>query len=278
MGEEVGGPEREASVEKESQGEQRRSWFHTASSVITVLAAIFAVYAYLSTREEKVPCYAVEGTSLVANTRKGVDGISILYRGKEVPELTSTTVWLWNAGSRTIDEADIAPSDPLRIVGPPGVLVLASKVVKYHRATVAPRLRNDGRVVFPMFDFLDKDDGFVVQILHTGNPDVSGWKMLGTVKGSQPVRRVVATRIEDVKGWAALLPGIALLVAALVLIKYVEKIVVSVERLVRRDPWSSLTQLLVLVAVFAAVFVFTITCGAYVVERTACTLLPQMLR
>lgn len=135
-------------------------------SFITIFAAAFSIYVYVSSRVEKAPCYAVESANLVSAPRASKE-IEVLFAGKPVEQVTSANVWFWNAGSRTIEASDIARADPLRIVLPGDARILSAKILKYQRNTMLPNLKSQGREVLLSFDFMDRGDGCLLQVLHT---------------------------------------------------------------------------------------------------------------
>lgn len=180
-------------VEGKSGGRGRFSLFNAVTLLIGVGLPI---YFYNVSRVEKEPCYTVESTSLVAPSRSGIPGIKILYKEKPVEQVTSTTVHFWNAGKKTIDKTDIAQTDPVRILLPSGTKILSAKVVKFYRPTVAASIKPEGRSAYLSFDFLDRDDGCTVQILHTGRASAKNCKVIGTIKGSGLIRRMSETDVN----------------------------------------------------------------------------------
>ena len=111
--------------------------------------------------------------------------VEIQYRGTPVPELTSSTVWIWNAGKKTVEGEDIVEHDPLqlRFCGE----VLNVKIIKVTRevlqikADKSEETSEEGkRTVCCGFGFLDPGDGGVVEVLHTGS--TAAPKCIGTIK------------------------------------------------------------------------------------------------
>jgi len=110
------------------------------------------------------------------------DDIKVLYRDAEVPRLTSSTIWFWNAGKTTVRGEDIVRIDPLRFRF--GGKVLNVGVEKVSREAIqitieTPDERRD--TVDCGFDFLDPDDGAVLEVLHSGAATAP--KCEGTIRG-----------------------------------------------------------------------------------------------
>ncbi len=103
----------------------------------------------------------------------------ITYRERAIPQLTRTRVALWNAGWRAVDAADVADADPLSISFR-NAEILEIETVSVSRESIAfSASLVRGRCVCS-FDFLDRHDGAVIDILHTGR--VSGLVFRGSVK------------------------------------------------------------------------------------------------
>ena len=123
----------------------------------------------------------------------GIPELEILFRKNKVDTLTVSRIAVWNRGAATIDRNDIAVADPLRI-GPTGTArLLDVKVVQVcgDSSRFEAMLNGDGTAAHLRFDFLDRDQGAVIQVIHTGasGDDVA---VLGTVKGAgTPAKRKI---------------------------------------------------------------------------------------
>jgi len=108
--------------------------------------------------------------------------IDILFDKQPVPRLTSSRVVFWNSGNSTIHGSAIVQSDPLRLELEDGG-ILKAHVIKATRPVINFAVSAEpttARAAFT-FDFLDPEDGAVIELLHTSekrDPEV-----LGTVRG-----------------------------------------------------------------------------------------------
>ncbi len=112
--------------------------------------------------------------------------VEVRYRGTPVSRLTSSTVWIWNAGLKTVNGEDIVPHDPLRLHF--GGEVLSVRIIKTNRkvsrlmAEKSEDVSEEGkRTVYCSFDFLDRRNGSVLEVLHSGSARVP--KCAGTIRG-----------------------------------------------------------------------------------------------
>ena len=108
--------------------------------------------------------------------------VKVYFRDHEVPRLTLTRIWFWNAGKRGVRGEDIVDSDPLRINFPGGVLktTVLQQARNVSGLTVVPKEGTRPEVIVS-FDFLDPGDGAVVEVLHSGAK--GGVQVDGTVRG-----------------------------------------------------------------------------------------------
>ena len=111
------------------------------------------------------------------------DGIEFLFKGNKVPKVTLSRIALWNIGNTTISGDQIVGSDPLRIVVSENGSVLETSIL--HRTRQANdvvcilRPNTEGEVEC-RFDYLDPQDGALIQIIHTGTSRLG---VLGTLRG-----------------------------------------------------------------------------------------------
>lgn len=106
--------------------------------------------------------------------------IEIRYRGTAIPRLTRSRVVLWNPGWKVIEARDVVASDPLSFLFPDGD-VLEATLVKTTRDAPSVSVRVDEGRCFVEFDFLDREDGATIDLLHTAADAAPSWS--GTVKG-----------------------------------------------------------------------------------------------
>jgi hypothetical protein len=114
-----------------------------------------------------------------------MSGLKITYNDHGIANLSITSILFWNNGSETIDEQDRVASNPLRVGTNEGVQILDAKIAK--SINQANRLSVDvdeeGNHAYLFFDYLDKAQGGIIQVIHTGlsSEDLS---LYGDIKGA----------------------------------------------------------------------------------------------
>ena len=113
--------------------------------------------------------------------------VTVQYQGTPVPGITSSTVWIWNAGKKTVKGTDIVAHDPLLLRF--GGEILNVRIRKTTREVIRITADTSGEigktVVRCGFEFLDPGDGGVLEVLHAGSaeaPEFTG-TIIGLPKG-----------------------------------------------------------------------------------------------
>lgn len=164
------------------------------SLVVAVISLVVAFVFYRRSRRDKQPCYAIYRQAVIENRKSILPGLSVLYNDEKQQFITVANIAFWNAGNETIRAADIATADPLRITVPDDVRVLSAELRKYsddaNQCGIAdPEVTKDGSTDIRItFDFLDKENGMLVQIVHNGE-EKTLISVTGKIKGARTLTR-----------------------------------------------------------------------------------------
>lgn len=159
--------------------------------VLGIIGLVLTVFFALRYAEKKDPRLYSVHFERIATPEDAPEDLSISYRGASVNRVTTSLIWLWNAGKRPIQAADIPPTQPIRIrltEHGNAVSILDVKVVKSSRPSIELRAERHGEesAVLLSFAFLDHNDGALVEIQHNGSPFAHvevGGVILGAAKG-----------------------------------------------------------------------------------------------
>jgi len=143
-------------------------WARLVTLILAIIGPLLAIFFYSKGRKERLPCYDTLGFNLVKSFKGRFEALQVLYDGRLVHDLTVTRVILWNAGRETIRAEDVAGNDPIAIRPTTQCVILDAKVVQKNNlaSQFEVDLRNSN--VICRFEYLDKDEGAVIQIVHTG--------------------------------------------------------------------------------------------------------------
>ena len=154
-------------------------------TLIAVLGIVVAFTLYRAAEIGARPVYQRRSFRLIGfNQAELPQAVEILYRGARVERLTKSRVIFWNSGKKIVHGSDIVLDDALRCELSPEALALEVQIVKHTRdankftATIDQTCRN--RVVLS-FDYLDPQDGAVIEVLHTDS--IRDPTIKGTIRG-----------------------------------------------------------------------------------------------
>jgi hypothetical protein len=153
-----------------------------------IVSTAVALYFYRKSRRIKLLAYTVSTAYLIQDYSAKLSGLKIEYKGKNPPNISVSRIAIWNAGTETINRGDIAEAEPLYIVSQSEILDWS--VISRTAPANQFALTQLAAVVLPVgFDYLDSNDGAIIQLVHTGKPS-DNIILSGRVKGSgQAVRR-----------------------------------------------------------------------------------------
>lgn len=158
------------------------------SILITIIVSIvIAVIIYNLSKKEKELVYDFETKDIVLDRIKINEKLKVIYDEKEIESLSITKISFCNKGLETINSIDISESDPIIVELEGKDVILLDYNLVYERRKVnkftITRLEEENKFKI-VFDFLDKDDGAIIQLIHT-HLNFEGVHVKGTVKGNK---------------------------------------------------------------------------------------------
>jgi len=155
-----------------------------ASFILAIASVVLAFYFYFKSKKVKLPCYAVRSINIVRDLVNKIESLEMLYGGQPIKNLTVSKIAFWNAGNDTINNQDIPIAEPLTIHIKKEYQILDAKILftKNPANQLTISLSSDKIFVNLKFDYIDKEEGGVIQIIHTGksNEDI---EIHGLIKG-----------------------------------------------------------------------------------------------
>jgi len=153
--------------------------------IIGIILGIIGITSTIKSRTRPSLSYQDHSLQLIEKSKQLLPkNIEILFDGKPVTQLVKTYVTLWNSGNTTLYGSNIVVEDPLRLEFSKDAQILQAPVIKSNRDAnkfISTIRANSPNIVDFNFDYLDPDDGVVVEILHT---DIEPRpKIRGTIRG-----------------------------------------------------------------------------------------------
>ena len=180
--------------------------------VVGVAGVCIALWAYFKPRTSKRPVYGVRSFTIADNTENKVEGLSLIFSGKPVSKVTVSKLVFMNKGHQAIRSSDIAPASPLLIYVFKNAEILDIEVVAVTRPAINVEVVKTHNEFWQLkFDHLNSDDGCVLRIFHTGDPNELG--IIGSLIDAPPIQR--RDFAGSGKGWSGYLEHAAFSGAAL---------------------------------------------------------------
>ena len=152
-----------------------------------------AIIFYLRGRRISEIRFDLSGVSLIEGLSGALEGIEVKYKGTAQERITVSRFVFWNAGTETIRSTDFT-DDTLRISCKDSVSVLDHRIVDTNDETNkieiddTAAIDNEEISIGIRFDYLDSEDGAVIQIVHDGD-ERTGFRLAGSLKGNCSIAR-----------------------------------------------------------------------------------------
>jgi hypothetical protein len=165
----------------------KSSWL----SILAFIIGLFSVLYALKNKKERLPCYAIASKNIIRDFVSIFKRLEIKYSDQDIKNFTVTKVAFWNKGGKTINKEDVVTADPISIHIKNGNKILDREIIGENEKTNNFSLDEsaDGARFNINFDYIDKNNGIVIQILHTGKSS-EDIEFCGKIKEAGEVKRI----------------------------------------------------------------------------------------
>jgi hypothetical protein len=164
-------------------------WIGFAGTLFGVIGISVSIFIYFRTRRYRKPTYSKRSIRWYDGAVVPHDDIKLTFRGKIIDRFVITHLAFWNAGNQPIREADFARASPLRIVLPDDTEVFDLRITAITAQEIQAGLESPSAIepgtkkeIPVRFDYLDRGDGFVIQVVHNSKSD-KGIEVRGKLPG-----------------------------------------------------------------------------------------------
>lgn len=163
-------------------------WLSISGLALAVLSVVLAIYFFLKSRKFKQPFCVISNRNVIDSSISRTPGLSVKYNGEKVNHLSVSTVVFWNAGRETIRGEDIPQNTPFEITTKNGALIyrVENKFNKRDANSFESAVSEDKKKISLSFDFFDQNDGFVLDVVHSGKSG-GDLNLAATFMGSKPL-------------------------------------------------------------------------------------------
>lgn len=140
--------------------------------LFTVIVAILAlILAYRSVPQKVIKCN-VESNELITNKQSILSGLNIYYGDEQVNRVTVTKLTFWNNSFPPINKLDLIETEPFSLSIVDGKILDISVSAGDEASNLIKVSSIDESTAKISFDYLNRKEGGVVQIIHTGDDNV----------------------------------------------------------------------------------------------------------
>lgn len=167
-------------------------------SLCTVISVLFAIWAYGKGKRKLEISYYSTTNEIVRDGKYLIPDLIVLYRDEAINNLTATRYAIWNSGTEVLNNSDIVASVPLQILNDDstGNILDAIIIEQSEETNMFKVIEKTPQCIKINFDYANKMDGIVVQVLHTGA--ASSLKVDCKIKGGKAPKNVNNSFAESI--------------------------------------------------------------------------------
>ncbi len=159
-------------------------------SIIAVVSFIYAIICQQKNKERKEFSYCLKSNTLIRGKKRKFDKLSITYDGQRIDDLCVSRFTIWNSGNKTLNRTDMVDSKELTISVIDKCKVLDVELIACSEETNDFLVKKvDEHTVKIFFEYVDKKEGIVAQIIHTGTDE--DIKIDCKIKGGNSIKNIV---------------------------------------------------------------------------------------
>lgn len=166
-------------------------WTSIIGFSVAAFFGLLSIYFYFRPRATKIPLYSKRSVNVIGVLPTTFPKLKAIYNNDPIPCLTVTKLAFWNAGSGTIDRGDNPSGDRLRVQVAKPYKILDGRILSQvnPEGNQFSELSRSVETDWPFqFEYIDRGEGFAVEILHTA-PTGDSLKVVGSIKGGAHPKR-----------------------------------------------------------------------------------------
>jgi hypothetical protein len=189
-----------------------------AIGILGLIGTIFGLILAIRSIRKKEPIYVIKSNNVISDFSSKYQDLTVSYKKKKVKNLTVSKVLFFNKGTEVINREDIVNIEPLRIVPKEKVEILDAKILQANKDANQFSISFDKQKnqVFIDFEYLYKNQGVVIQVIHTGLSS-EDLEIKGEIKDIQNIRRLRFSKEDESNLKASRIRQVMLILAVIVL-------------------------------------------------------------
>lgn len=154
--------------------------------VLSLLLAFVSIYLTIKSNKKKEPVYSIKGNNVISGYSSIYENLTVAYKGEKVENFTVSKVLIYNRGAETITKEDITTRNQLRLIALNNWKILDASILQFNNSSNKLEIDLDRAEssVRISFDYLDQNQGAVIQVIHNGL-SADDIKLVGDIMGVQ---------------------------------------------------------------------------------------------
>lgn len=158
---------------------------------LSLLAIIgFALTIMFAIKSKKVRKISQNKSTykIIRNVNRELSDLEIKWKSDPIDDLSITKLTIWNDGNIKLEEDDFASSEKLAIEAIEDCKMLNASILLEPEKTNTfnINLNLELNKLFISFEYMDPNNGLVIQIVHTGSAD--NLRLMGKIKSGKPIK------------------------------------------------------------------------------------------
>lgn len=139
-------------------------------ALLTIISFVYAVVIQQKSKEKKIFSYIKKTNELIAAKKSTYDNLYISYCGQQIESFCVSKFVVWNSGNRILNSSDMVDSKELTFKVNEENKILDAEIIGVSEVTNNFYIKKkEEKEIKINFDYVEKKDGFVIQIMHTGS-------------------------------------------------------------------------------------------------------------
>lgn len=165
---------------------------------LAFISFVYAYYLYKKGLRLKEPVVSIKSNNLISGYSSKYKNLELFYKKEKVESFTVSKILFFNRGAETIHHSDVSSLDQIQIL-PSSGKILDVAILQVNNPSNDFSVNHDKSkdAVVVDFDYIDNNQGVVIQIVHTGS-SFAPLKISGSIKGVKKVVELSSNHIAEV--------------------------------------------------------------------------------
>ena len=139
-------------------------------SLATLLSLGWGIYSHLSANKKKQFSVASSTFEIIKHGKNKIQNLQLMFNGDSIDNLTISKFAIWNSGNKVINSDDMVTGREIEICSDKNANILDVQIVaEVEPANSFKIVKSTAHNISIGFDYVDRHEGVVVQIFHTGD-------------------------------------------------------------------------------------------------------------